>query len=145
MKKIILFLIIAIGFLASTVKAQTILPVEKYVFSYVGVATDTVGVGTTVWNKAIQLNKLDGLFYNANIKVSDVTAGATATIKLKGKVFGSDTYTDITTVLWKGGGTDTTIVFTSNTNKVYWRYLQFEVTRTNAKLKVDYINLSLKK
>lgn len=143
MKRLILFLTLCIGFAA--VQAQVILPVNKYIFAYSGTAADTVGFATTVWTKTIQLNKLDGLFYNANLKVSDVAAGAEATIKLKGKVFGTDGWTDITTYTWKGGGTDTTVVFTANTNKVYWRYLQFEVTRVASKAKVSFINLSLKK
>ena len=143
MKKLILFLFLCIGFIS--VQAQTILPVNKYIYEYVGISADTVGVGTTIWTKTIQLNKLDGLFYNAKLKVSDVTAGATVTVKLKGKIFSSDAYSDITSLEWKGGGTDTTFLFTSNTNKVYWRYLQFEVTRTANKAKIDLLNLSLKK
>ena len=143
MKKVILLLIICLGFVS--LQAQTILPAQKYVYSYVGVAADTVGVSDTIWRKSIQLNKLNGLYYNANLKVSDVAAGATATIKLKGKVFGTDEYTDISTVLWKGGGTDTIVTFTSNANKIYYRYLQFEVKRTASKAKISFINLSLKK
>jgi len=143
MKKVILFLILCFGFIS--LQAQTVLPIEKYIFSYVGISTDTVGVGTTVLNKAIQLNKLDGIFYNAKVKVSDVTAGATCTIALQGKIFSSDTYTTINTYTWYGGGTDTTVLFTSNTNKVYWRYLNFKITRTANKAKLTSIDLSIKK
>lgn len=145
MKKL-LFLLTALTCLFSiSSTAQTILPVKKYIYEYKGVASDTVGVVDTVWNKAIQLNKLDGLFYNAAVKVSDATAGATCKIKLQGKVFATDTYTDITELKWTGTGTDTTFVFTGNTNKIYYRYLNFLVTGTANKTKIDYVKLSLKK
>ena len=94
-----------------SLSAQTVLPTNKYIYEYKGVASDSVGVVDTVWNKAIQLNKLDGLFYNAAVKVSDVTADATCKIKLQGKMFATDVYTDITELEWEGAGTDTTFVF----------------------------------
>ncbi len=143
MKKFLMFLILAIGFFSAN--AQTILKVDNYVYLYTGVAADTVSTVDTLWTKDIQLNKLEGLFYNGKVKVSDITAGAKCKVSIKGKIFATDAYTNITTVQWYGGGTDTTILFTSNTNKVYWRYLQFEVDQVATKLKVDYINLSLKK
>jgi len=142
MKKLLL---VTMLFAFAFAQAQTILPVKTYIYTYTGLATDTVGSGTTTWNKAIQLNKLDGLYYNAKVKVSDVVAGAACTVKLQGKIFSTDSYTDISTVTWTGAGTDTTILFTQNSSKVYYRYLNFLVTRTAGKLKVDYINLSLKR
>jgi len=145
MKKMKKLLLVTMLFAFAFAQAQTILPVKTYIYTYTGVATDTVGSGTTTWNKAIQLNKLDGLYYNAKVKVSDVVDGAACTVKLQGKIFSTDSYTDISTVTWTGAGTDTTILFTQNSNKVYYRYLNFLVTRTAGKLKVDYINLSLKR
>ena len=143
MKKIILFLVLCLGF--ASLKAQVILPVKKFIYEFNGTAADTVGSVDTTWNKSIQLNKLDGLFYNAKVKLSDVAAGAACTVALQGKMFANDSYSTITTVDWKGGGTDTTILFTQNTNKVYWRYLNFQVTRTASKAKITKIDLSLKK
>ena len=143
MRKLILMLTLFVG--AVAIQAQTVLPVEKYVYSYAGLSTDTVGAVGTTWTKAIQLNKLDGLFYNASVKVADVTAGAKCSVALQGKFFSGDAYTTITTVTWYAGGTDTTILFTQNSSKIYYRYLNFRVTRVAAKAKVDLINLSLKK
>lgn len=143
MKKLIFIIACMFAFVA--MQAQTVLPTTKYVYSYTGVATDTVGAVSTTLSKAIQLNKLDGLFYNASVKVSDVTAGAKCSVALQGKIFAEDAYTTITTVTWYGGGTDTTILFTQNSNKIYYRYLNFLVTRVATKAKVDKINLSLKK
>lgn len=145
MKKLIAFLILAIGFACLPSKAQTILPVGKFIYSYTGVATDTVGATSTTWSKEIQLNKLDGLFYNSSVKVSDAVAGAKCSVALQGKYFSTDEYTTITTVTWYGGGTDTTILFTQNSSKIYYRYLKYLVTNVTPRAKVSLINLSLKK
>ena len=86
--------------------------------------------------------------YVAKIKVSDKTTGAAgvATIKMQGKYFLADAYTDITTVSWTGvGSTDTTVTFTSVSNKVYYRYLRVLVTNTSGKSKVDFYKLLIKK
>ena len=143
MKKLIFFLMMTIFFISAS--AQIKLPVDKFIYSYVGTPADTVTAVTTTWAKEILLNKLDGVFYNAKVKVSDVTAGATCTIALQGKIFDTDAYSTIATHTWAGGGTDTTVVFTGNTNKIYYRYLKILVTRTANKLKVNGVDLSLKK
>src|SRR5690554_2344490 len=102
MKKFLFLLTALICLISVSSTAQTVLPAKKYIYEYTGVASDSVGVVNTTWNKAIQLNKLDGLFYNAAVKVSDVTEDATCTIKLQGKMFATDTYTDITELEWTG-------------------------------------------
>lgn len=145
MKKFLFLLTASICLFSISSTAQTVLPVKKYIYEYKGVASDSVGTVDTTWNKAIQLNKLDGLFYNAAVKVSDLTPDAACTIKLQGKIFATDPYTDITTLKWTGTGTDTTFVFTGNTNKIYYRYLNFLVTGTANKTKIDFVKLSLKK
>jgi len=144
MKKIILFLILAVGFLTANVNAQ-ILNVNKYIWEYIGVAGDSINSTTATFSKEIQLNKLDGLFYNASVKVKDVTDGATCTLKVYEKMFSTDVYVLKNTLTWYGGGTDTTFVVTSNTNKTYNRYLKLEVNRTAASLAIKYMKLSLKK
>lgn len=145
MKKFIALLIIALGFGCMPVKAQIVLPVQKFIYQFTGAASDTVGAVSTTWSKELQLNKLDGLFYNASVKVSDSTVGAKCSVALQGKYFADDAYTTITTVTWYGGGTDSTILFTQNSNKIYYRYLKVLVTRVAAKAKVSQINISLKK
>lgn len=103
--------------------------------------------GATSWTKTILLNKTDGLFYNIKCKLSDYTTGSAAadTVKLRGRYFENDTPTVISTVIWKGSGTDTTILFTQNANKVYYRYLDITVTRSAGKAKTAYLYVSLKK
>ena len=150
MKKFILLIALAIGFLsisAQTVKKYT-LPVNQYFWNYTGTAADTLGVGQTTWGYETIINKQDGFFYNIRVKVSDKTTGGAGvgTIKLQGKHFSTDAYSDITTISWTGvGSTDTIAPFSQVTTKQYYRYLKILVTRTGGLIKVDYIKNSLKK
>lgn len=145
MKKIIFLIIAIISLSFVTAQAQALLSADKYFWEYKGNATDTVGATVTVWQSAVQLNKVDGLYYNAKVKVADVVAGAGARVIMEGKIFADDAWTPIDSITWYGGNTDTTVVFTHNTNKTYHRYLNFKVRRTAQKAKVSYIGLSLKK
>jgi len=148
MKKFLCLLLLLIGFSFTQVKAQITLQPEKWFTEYVSTsAGDTVGAATvTTWNKAWMVNKGDGLFYNAKVKVSDHIAGAGCSVIMQGKYFANDAYVNIgSAVTWAGTGTDTTITFTSNTNKVYYNYLNFLVTRTAAVAAIDYVKLSMKK
>jgi uncharacterized protein YxeA len=153
MKKLI-FIIIAI-FTVFVTNAQVAIvnaPLDLnnvWVKEYTGVATDTLGTVTaTTWSWAVPVNKADGLMYVAKLKVSDKTTGAAGvcTIKMQGKYFEADAYTDITTVSWTGvGSTDTTAVFTSVSNKVYYRYLRILVTNSSGKSKIDFAKLLIKR
>lgn len=146
MKRLILFLAMMIGFVTSTVMAQTVLPAEKYIYQYTGLSGDTVNVSNdSVWNFTVQLNKREGIFYNASVKVADVTANAACKVILRGKMFDTDAWTTIETKAWKGGGTDTIINFTQNATKQYYRYLDFKLSGTATKAKLSYIKLSLKR
>lgn len=132
---------------AQTVKTTT-LPRNIYFVNYTGVAADTLGVGQTTWGYEVNLNKADGYFYNIRVKISDKTTGGAGvgTIKLQGKHFNTDSYSDITTISWTGvGSTDTIAPFSQITTKQYYRYLKILVTRTGGLIKVDYIKESLKK
>ena len=152
MKKYILFLFVIIAFAANAQKAISIAPLDlniAWVHEYTGVATDTLGTVTaTTWSYEIPVNKADGLFYVGKIKVSDKTTGANGvcTVKLQGKYFLADAYTDITSVSWTGvGSTDSTITYTSVSNKVYYRYLRYLVTNTGGKSKVDFTKTMIKR
>ena len=148
MKNLLCLLLLFIGFAFNQVKAQANLQPEVWAAEYVSVsAGDTVGAATvTTWNRGWMLNKGDALFYNAKVKVSDHIAGAGCSVVMQGKYFAGDAYVNIGSALvWSGSGTDTTFTFTSNTNKVYYRYLNFLVTRTTGVAAIDYVKLSLKK
>ena len=127
------------------VSAQTVLPKNTYIWSYTGLSTDTATTSVGTVSKYVLLNKPDGFFYTVKVKVSDSSAGATGTIKLQGKQFSNDSFTDITTITWKGGGTDTTVIFQNISTKLYWRYLKVLVTPTANRIKLTKIDASLRK
>jgi hypothetical protein len=144
MKKIFILLVMLISVVA--VSAQRVMKADTYIYKYVGLAGDTVNVSNdSVWNHTVQLNKREGVFYNASVKVADVTANAACKVILRGKIFDTDAWTVIETKAWKGGGTDTIINFTQNTTKQYYRYLDFKLSGTATKAKLSVINLSLKR
>jgi len=147
MKKLILFLIAFVCLIvtteAQTARAASFSP-TSYILEYTGLAADSSIVGSP-WVKEITLSKDDGVFYNGKIKVIDQVAGAKGTIVLSGKIFDVDDYTVITTHTWTGAGTDTTVLFTSVTNKIYYRYLKATITTTTGEMKLSYLKLSLKK
>ena len=150
MKRLVLLVAFTVGLFA--VQAQTVrtymYPAGTFTKTYTGVATDTLGVVQTTWGYEFEVNKPDGLFYNTRVKISDKTTGGNGvgTVKLQGKYFDTDSYSDITTVTWTGvGSTDSIIPFQNVSTKNYYRYLKILVTRTGGLMKVDYIKNSLKK
>jgi hypothetical protein len=144
MKKIFILLVMLISVVS--ISAQRVMKADTYIYKYVGLAGDTVNVSNdSVWNHTVQINKREGVFYNASVKVADVTANAACKVILRGKIFDTDAWTVIETKAWKGGGTDTIINFTQNTNKQYYRYLDFKLSGTATKAKLSVINLSLKR
>lgn len=153
MKKVIfIFMLAMLTIAVNAQKAIVIAPLNletTWVHEYAGAATDTLGTVTaTTWSYEIPVNKPDGLYYVGKIKVADKTTGAAGvcTVKLQGKYFSADAYTDITTVSWTGvGSTDSTITYTSVSNKTYYRYYRFLVTNTSGKSKVDFVKLMIKK
>jgi len=152
MKKLILFLCLAIGFLVNAQIAKVATPLDfstVYFSNYIGTAVDTLGTVTaTTWSYEIPVNKADGLYYVSKIKIADKTTGANGvcTIKWQGKYLATDNYTDITTVQWVGvASTDTTIVFSNVSSKLYYSYFRQLVTNTSGKSKIVYTNNLFKK
>ena len=144
MKKILILLVMLISVVS--VSAQRVMKADTYIYKYVGLAGDTVNVSNdSTWNHTVQINKREGVFYNASVKVADVTANAACKVILRGKIFDTDSWTTIETKEWKGAGTDTIINFTQNTNKQYYRYIDFKLSGTATKAKLSVINLSLKR
>lgn len=144
MKKFIL-LLMALVTLSVSAQTTTKLTAPQYFYKYTGLATDTVGAVGTTWSKAILLNKSTALYYTVSVKVADQTAGAKCSVKLQGKIFDADNYSDITTITWYGGGTDSTLVFQNISTRVYYRYFRVYVTQIANKAKVSAINVSLRK
>ncbi|CAB5226082.1 hypothetical protein UFOVP756_43 [uncultured Caudovirales phage] len=147
--------IIAICFLFISANAQKAISIDPLSFekgwfvNYAGVASDTLGTVTaTTFSYEIPVNKFDGVYYYGKIKVSDKTTGSAGvcTVKLQGKYFATDAYSDITTVSWTGiGSTDSTIVFSNISTKTFYSYYRYLVTNTSGKSKIDYVKTIIKK
>jgi len=148
MKKFILISLLLGLVLGTTgVYAQTPTKLKEstYTVEYTGETdVDTLGTSATTWSKAYQLQKKMGVKYYAQVKVSDRTADATDTIIVQGKYFAADSYTSIDTVVWYGGGTDTTVVFDGTSAYNYNRYLNFLIKKGANSSNVDFVKLSLK-
>ena len=145
MKKLILFLIIAISFVSVNAQTNVNFPKNDYYFqSYTGVAADTIGVGQTTWNKAYCLFVPQSVLYNVKVKVEEVTSDFKATVALQGKIHASDSYSTITTYTYTGTGADTTLVFSQPATKQVYRYFNLLVTRRSGKGKISYASESYK-
>jgi hypothetical protein len=149
MKKFILMVMLFVGIVtASAQKAYTLNLGNLWVSEYAGIASDTLGTVTaTTFSYTYELNKPEGVFYNARVKVSDKTTGAAGvcTIVVQGKHFSTDTYSTLKTVSWTGiGSTDTIAPFSEISTKQYYRYYKVLVTNTSGKSKVDYVKFSFK-
>ena len=153
MKKYILLLMLSIGFLASAQVAKVAAPLASdawFITPYVGVATDTLGTVTaTTWSYAVPVNKFDGIYFIAEIKLADKTTGSAGacTVQPQGKYFDSGSYVNIgSPVTWTGiGSTDSTITIASVSSKVYYSYIRILVTNTSGKSKVVWNKLIIKK
>lgn len=142
MKKFLVFAILMVGFLASPT-AQVLQP-EQYVIEYTGIAKDTIVDGTP-WVKTITINKGDAVWYSFAIKVADQTAAAQCTVVEEGRLFSFTPWVQLNSKRWYGGGTDSTINFSSTTNKIFYRDIRYTVTQNANKAKVVRFGLSLKK
>ena len=143
--KIVIALICFVLAFSITEKATAqVLREGVYLYDYTGVSTDTVGTGATTWYKEVQPDKPQMLYYNNQLKVTKVSGSPRASIKLQGKNFSTDAYTDITTTAYYGTGTDTTINYTQVTTKQSYRYYKLLITATAGKTKVSWFKASFK-
>ncbi len=153
MKKIILFLMCMFTFALSAQVAKIATPLAEnawFIPTYTGVATDTLGTVTaTTWSYAVPINKFDGVFFIAEIKLADKTTGANGvcTVQPQGKYFEIGTYANIgSAITWTGiGSVDSTITIANVSSKVYYPYIRILVTNTGGKSKVVTNKLVIKR
>lgn len=153
MKKIILFLLLAIGFIANAQVAKVHDALAEnawFIPAYTGTAADTLGTVTaTTWSYAVPVNKFDGVYFALEIKLADKTTGAAGacTVQPQGKYFSSGSYVNIgSPITWTGvGSTDSTILITSVSSKVYYPYIRTLVTNTSGKSKIVSYKFIIKK
>jgi hypothetical protein len=149
MKKLVLLLIAVCSF--AFANAQTATPIQftpdQWFVSYTGSATlDTVSVNNT-WYKEILPNKGQRLMYNIRVKITEVSAvsaGTPVAVALQGKVFDTDTYTTITTLNYRGTGTDTTLTYSEASTAQVYRYFKVLITPASGKVKTTFVKASFK-
>ena len=117
-------------------------------FRHIGTVADTMGVADSSWTYTVGVNNvLDALKQEVRVKLDEVSGTGKVAFKLKGKTFVQDSWTTITTVNYKGGGSDTTFYLNNATAKPY-RFYQIEAdvdAKTAQKLKVLEFEFSLYK
>ena len=146
MKKSFSMLLIALLSLLAmnTVEAQVKLKPSNYALVYTGLAVDTISATDTAWTYEVFVNKPTSLFYNVSTKITELASPGKCAVSLQGKIFSDDDYTNITTQSYLGSGTDTTIVFTQNTTKQFYRYYRVRVVYAANKVKVYNIKFYFK-
>jgi hypothetical protein len=154
MKKIILLIVLLVGFISLQAQvARVNIPLtetEWFIKTYTGLATDTLGTVTaTTWSYDVPINKFDGVFFISQIKLADKTTGAdgVCTIQPQGRYFDNGTFVNIgSAITWTGiGSVDSLITIASVTTKVYYPYIRILVTNTGGKSKIVWNKLVIKR
>lgn len=84
--------------------------------SYFGKLTDVITQADTLRNYTIGIDKSpNALKQYARIKLTENSGTAVVNVKVQGKVFWDEAYTDLLDVTYAGTGSDTTIVFDGTT------------------------------
>lgn len=140
MKKIIFLFGLLLSF--ALVEAQTYGTADNYQISTqggtAGTTTSVNAYGATAVTYTWAVPVSAPYYYNAQVKLADVSAGSTAntaSVVFKGSVDGT-TFKTITTVAYAAGGTDTTIFFQSSSLYPNYKYLQLSVTPSDS-IKID--------
>ena len=147
-------LIILLAFVAFAVNGQDLsrnrggLKMDEFFPYYAGVAADTVGLTQDTVEVKWFVNKPKDLLYNWQTKVTETRGRGLVTISLQGRVFSTDAWTNITSIIYSGGGTDTTVNFTQHTIASVVPYNHFRLYYTKANtlgaVKIIYVAGNLK-
>ena len=145
MKNIFLLLIMLISLVSFSQDKQKSLNINQYYYEYSLGASDTVSNNDTLWYAQLFLNKTEPIKYDIQVKVDSLSGTPTTDISLQGKVFESDSWTNITTVSWAGTTSDTTFTYTENSTAKYYRYLRVynDANTTAQKYKINYIKCKI--
>lgn len=145
MKKFIglLLLFIVSVAISNVTQAQTKLKPYEYAYVYLGKTADTATVNQTNIYKDVFVNKPSSLYYNVSIKLTTANAGK-CSASLQGKIFTDDDYTNITTYNYAGSQSDTTLIFTQNSTKQFYRYYRIKVTYSSGKCSIYNIKYYFK-
>lgn len=144
MKKLIalLFAVLFIG----TLSAQNIMNLSEanLYYKYTGVATDTASIGGTL-NKVIVPNSTWGLYYDVKFKITEVSATTSTAVAFQGRKFNGDAWSTITTITYRGTGTDTTAYYTQVSTKQFYNEYRLLITPANGKVKLTTLEAYFRK
>jgi hypothetical protein len=123
---------------------------EDIFFKYPGVAKDSCGVTQDTLEYKWFINKAYDLLYDVQVKLTEIRGRGLCTVSLQGRKFESDSWSNITSVIYYGGGTDTTITFTQHTiaSAVAWNHLRAYIVKvpinTVGAVKVSFVQGAVK-
>jgi len=102
-------------------------------FNYTGTVADSIGVTQDTVEYKWFINKEYDLFYDVQVKVKEIRGRGLNTISLQGRTFSNDAWTNITSITYYGGGSDTTVNFTQHTtgSAVPYNHLRIYITKAN--------------
>lgn len=126
-------------------KPQITMRLDEYLVKSVGLTTDTVGVGKTVLQIPIYIQKNELTYYDAQLKLDSINGAVKVTATLQGKKFSTDAWSDISSDVYNGLSADTIITFSNTTTKQAYNYYQFKISRTSGTAKINYVFLHVKK
>ncbi len=151
MRNILLFLFAVV---AIAVNGQDLsrdrggLKVSEYFPYYAGVAGDTCGTTQDTMEYKWFVNKERALLYDWNVKVTEKRGRGLLTISLQGRNFSTESWTNITSTTYYGGGTDTTVKFSQQTtaSAVFYNHFRVYLTKANTlgAVNLNFITGSLK-
>lgn len=113
---------------------------DAYTYKYEGrVAVDSLTVKRDSIAYPIYLESPNPTWYDFKIHLDEITSPARITTKLQGKKFLEDTWADVTSKVYYGGGTDTTILFNQTTTLQHYNYYRLLFIHTNNKANVGML------
>lgn len=143
MKKLVLLLIVAF---AVSVSAQNILSLSdaNLTYKYAGVVSDTA-TNAAPFTKIVTPNSTFSLWYNMKVKITEATASTATAIALKARMFPTDAWTTLTTIVYYGTGTDTTVAYQQIATKMAWNYYGLVLTPTTGRVKLTTFDAAFRK
>jgi len=141
MKKLIFLLSIITVIFSLNVNAQDYkINKNTTYFEYSGEDSDTV-IADGTWGLWLANQKDFSMLHAVKVSLDSVSGTPTCDVKLQGKVFDDDSWTDITTVEWTGTTSDTTFTISETSTAKFYRHYRvyIDTDATEQKLKVDKI------
>ena len=145
MKRLVLLLsfilVSTIVFSQKTALEKTLfkVPQTSYIYQYTGATRDTLGAVQDSILIPLYIECPNPTYYDFKVRIHENVSACNVAVQLKGKKYSTDTYTTITTLTYKGVGTDTTLLFTQVSTLQHYNYYQLVFKRVANKAKITDI------